>query len=66
MRRTATALLVSFIVPAVAFAQRSDDTLSLAGKNIISLGVGLTGARDVSATGTQSRTHTNEEHGYNG
>ena len=66
MRRTATALLVSLIVPSVAFAQRSDDTLSLAGRNIISLGVGLTGARDVSATSTQSSTHTTGELGYIG
>ena len=59
MRRTAIPFLVSLCVPALASAQRSDDTLSLvAGKNIISLGVGLTGARDVSATSTQSSTHT--------
>ena len=66
MRRTAIPLLVSLLVPALAFGQRSDDTLSLAGRNIISLGVGLTGARDVSATATQSSTHTTGELGYIG
>jgi len=53
-------------VPAIAIAQRSDDTLSLAGKNIISLGFGLTGARDASATGTQSSTHATGGLGYIG
>ena len=66
MRRTAIPLLVSLLVPGRAFAQRSGDTLSLAGKNIISLGIGLTGARDVSATATQSSTHTTGELGYVG
>jgi len=66
MRRTAISVLLSLLVPSLAFGQRSDDTLSLAGKNIISLGVGLTGARDVSATATQSSTHTTGELGYLG
>ena len=66
MRRTAIPLLVSLFVPALAFAQRSDDTLSLAGKNLITLGVGLTGARDASATTTQSSTHATGGLGYLG
>ena len=66
MRRTATTMLVSLFVPTLALAQRSDDTLSLAGKNIISLGVGLTGARDASATGTQASTHATGGLGYIG
>jgi outer membrane protein with beta-barrel domain len=66
MRRTALPLLVSLFVPGLALAQRSDDTLSLAGKNIISLGFGLTGARDATATGTQSSTHATGELGYIG
>jgi hypothetical protein len=66
MRRTAIPLLISLLVPALALAQRTDDTLSLAGKNIISLGFGLTGARDVSATGTQASTHASGEVGYLG
>jgi hypothetical protein len=66
MRRTAIPLLVSLCVPALAHAQRSNDTLSLAGKNIISLGFGLTGARDATATGTQASTHATGELGYLG
>ena len=66
MRRTAITMLVSLFVPTLALAQRSDDTLSLAGKNIISLGVGLTGARDASATGTQASTHATGGLGYIG
>jgi Outer membrane protein beta-barrel domain len=66
MRRTAIPLLVSLLVPGLVFAQRSGDTLSLAGKNIISLGFGLTGARDATATGTQASTHATGGLGYMG
>ena len=71
MRRFTRLLpLVAVLVPAVAFAQRSNeryaDTLSLASRNIISLGFGLTGARDASTTGTQATTHATGELGYLG
>lgn len=68
MRRIALSLGLALIAPAVLFAQRSGDTLSLAGKNIISLGIGLTGARDatVSANGIDASTHSTGELGYMG
>jgi hypothetical protein len=66
MRRTAIPLLVSLCAPALVFAQRSNDSLSLAGKNVISLGFGLTGAREASASGIQTSTHSTGEVGYLG
>jgi hypothetical protein len=68
MRRTAVSLAIALVAPTVVLAQRSDDTLSLAAKNIISLGIGLTGARDAtaSASGAVASTHSTGELGYMG
>lgn len=68
MRRTAVSLVIALVAPAVLLAQRSDDTLSLESKNIISLGIGLTGARDAtaSAPGVAASTHSTGELGYMG
>jgi hypothetical protein len=65
MRYKSLRILIPLLVPSLVVAQGSD-TLSLAGKNIISIGVGLTGARDNVATGTQSSTHATGEVGYLG
>ena len=68
MRRTALSLAIALFAPAIVLAQRSGDTLSLAGKNIISLGIGLTGARDAtaSANGIDASTHSTGELVYMG
>lgn len=65
MRHTPLRILIPLLVPGVIAAQ-SSDTLSLAGRNIISLGVGLTGARDNTATASQVSTHATGEVGYLG
>ena len=58
MRLASSLLLVSLAVPATAHAQAATDTLSLAGRNVIALGIGLTGARDATASGGSASTHT--------
>ena len=58
MRFTSSLLIVSLGVPAFAHAQSATDTSSLAGRNVIAMGIGLTGARDASAGGGTASTHT--------
>lgn len=65
MRFTALRILIPILVPTLLTAQGSD-TLSLAGKNIVSIGIGLTGARDNNVTGNQTSTHATGEVGYLG
>src|SRR5512146_341972 len=65
MRFNSLRILIPLLVPSVVLAQ-STDTLSLAGRNIISIGIGLTGARDNTASGNQSSTHATGEVGYLG
>jgi hypothetical protein len=66
MRRTTLFFALALLAPAALHAQRSGDTLSLAATNIISVGVGLTGARDASVAGTTTSTHATGELGYVG
>lgn len=65
MRNISLRILIPLLVPGIVAAQATD-SLSLAGKNIISLGIGLTGARDNSASGSQVSTHATGEVGYLG
>jgi hypothetical protein len=57
---------VPLLIPVALFAQSSSDSLSLRTKNIISLGIGLTGARDETATFGGTSTHATGELGYLG
>lgn len=63
MRVTSTLFLIVGL-PVAAYAQSNTDSLSLAGRTNIMLGIGLTGARDASSTaGGLSSTHTTGEIG---
>ena len=61
MRFRSSLLLFSLAVPAAAHAQAATDTLSLRGRNVISFGIGLTGAHspvrghDAASRGVGSR-----------
>jgi|SRR5690242_1909529 len=65
MRYASLRMFIPLLVPSVLAAQCAD-TLSLAGKNVIALGIGLTGARDNTVTGAQTSTHATGEVGYIG
>ena len=56
------ALFLAMALPAVSRAQ-TVDTLELTGRSNIMLGIGLTGARDATATPTVQSTHTSGEVG---
>src|SRR5262245_58694086 len=62
MRFKTVALLGAFALPVVASAQATD-TLSLTGRTNIMVGIGLTGARDATASPGQATTHTTGEVG---
>ena len=60
---TLAACCLALGLPALAHAQSVPDTLSLAGRSNVMIGIGLTGARDATASGTQTSTHTTGEVG---
>lgn len=59
--RTVVAALTAVIAPVVLSAQAAPDTLDLTGRNLISLGIGLTGVRNEIATTGSTYTHANGE-----
>ena len=61
--RVRSALLLVIAVPALGRAQSAADTLDLAGRTNIMLGIGLTGARDATASPGLESTHTTGEVG---
>lgn len=61
--RVRSALLLIIAVPALGHAQSAADTLDLAGRTNIMLGIGLTGARDATASPGLESTHTTGEVG---
>jgi hypothetical protein len=63
MRLKTFALALVVGLPIALHAQATDDTLSLAGRTSLMIGIGLTGARDATAGAGRASTHTTGEVG---
>lgn len=61
MRLTPSLLVAALLLPAIARAQATVDTLSLVGRSTLLFGVGLLGSRDASATAGTSGVHASGE-----